>query len=241
MIQQMNKKGYTTTKSLILDTPVPVGTSTWKPVANSKLIDLTLESIDKAGFILDREFYSSAREGNQVTAKYTIKSLYDEDMQLMIGWQNSYDKTLSLKLCVGTQIFICSNGCVSGNMGAYKKKHVGDVQEIAPEKLVEYISGAGDTFYKMQQDKLRMKEIEVSKKVQAELLGRMFIEQEIITATQLGIIKKEIEAPTYDYNSKGSLWELYNYATFSLKEVAPSNWMKQHIDLHNFVTKEYSL
>ena len=46
---------FNTTKELIMNTAVPVQTRTYKPVSHSSLIDLTLNSIEKAGFSLDKE------------------------------------------------------------------------------------------------------------------------------------------------------------------------------------------
>ena len=33
---------------------------------------------------------------------------------------------------------------------------------------------------------------------------------------------RELEAPTHDYGAPDSLWELYNYTTFAMKESHPS-------------------
>lgn len=43
-----------------------------------------------------------------------------------------------------------------------------------------------------------------------------------------------MQTPTFDYNASGSLWELYNYVTFALKNSHPSNWMSAHINTHKF-------
>ena len=55
---------YTTTKELLIKTPLPLQTNTYMPVAHEKIIDLTLEGITKAGFSVEKEIYSAAREGN---------------------------------------------------------------------------------------------------------------------------------------------------------------------------------
>jgi len=236
----MDKKMYSTTKERLIATPLPQQTRSYKPVSNQQLIDLTLEGIEKSGFVLDKELYSFANDGNQSNGRYVIKSVSDNEMSLMVGWQNSYDKSLSLKFAVGAHIFICSNGSVVGDMGTFKKKHVGEVQVFAPEKIREYISNAGELFRTMQLDKERMKEVEMTKRTSAELVGRMFLEENIITSTQLNIIKREMENPSYDYKADGSLWQLYNHTTHALKETHPSLWFKQHAEVHNFVTQYIS-
>lgn len=232
----MDVKTYESAKSILINAEIPQQTRTYKPVSHERLIDLTLESIHQSGFELSSESYSSARNGNVANGKFAIKNVADSEMQLQIGWQNSYDKSLSLKFAIGTKIFICSNGCVSGDYGAFKKKHQGEIQEFTPQAITEYIQRAGDAFQRMQAERETMKSIDVTRRVQAELIGRMIVEEQFIESTQLNIIRKELESPTHDYGASGSLWELYQFTTFSMKEVHPTLWMDNHIDAHNFFT-----
>ena len=230
---------FNTTKELIMNTPVPVQTRTYKPVSHSQLIDLTLNSIENAGFTLDKETYSSAIDGQIANGRFSISNVADSEMQLQIGWQNSYNKQLTLKFAIGTRIFICQNGCVSGDYGAFKKKHVGEIQSFTPGAITDYIKSAADTFSLMQRQREQMKEIEITRRTKAELIGRMMLEEQFITSTQLNIISRELKAPTHDYGAKDSLWELYNYTTFAMKETHPAQWMESHIKAHKFFN-EYS-
>jgi hypothetical protein len=227
-------ENYNTTKGLLLSAPIPVETKTYKPVSHKQLIDLTLESVYQAGFTLDQELYSCAKDGRVANGRFTIKNVADSEMQLQIGWQNSYDKSLSLKFAIGTKIFICANGCVSGDYGSFKKKHQGEIQTFTPQAITEYIKHAGDAFSKMQKEREIMKTIEVDRKIQAELIGRMIIEEGFIESTQMNIIRRELDSPTHDYGAPNSLWELYQFTTFSMKDVHPSLWMKNHINAHSF-------
>jgi hypothetical protein len=225
---------YSTAKAKLIATPLPEQTRSYKPISHEQLMDLTLESIHQAGFKLGRESYTSAKDGNVANGRFTIQNVADTEMQLQIGWQNSYDKTLTLKFAIGTRVFICENGCVSGDFGAFKKKHVGEIQTFAPSTIIEYIKKAGEAFKRIQSERDAMKEIEITPRVKAELIGRMIIEEKFIESTQLNIIRKELKNPTFDYGCPNSLWELYNFTTFSMKEVHPSLWMQNHIDAHKF-------
>jgi hypothetical protein len=229
---------YTTTKDVLANVDLPMQTRTYKPVSHTQLIDLTLESIHQSGFTLDSEKYSMARDGNVANGNFAIRNIADSEMQLQIGWQNSYDKSLTLKFAMGTHIFICQNGCVSGDMGSFKKKHVGEIQTFTPQAISEYIKTAGDVFMQMQHEREAMKQIELSKRITADLIGRMYIEQDFIESTQLNIIKRELNKPTHNYGADNSLWELYQFTTFAMKEIHPSLWMGNHIDAHRFFTDE---
>ena len=229
---------YVSARDILINTEIPQQTKTYKPVSHKQLIDLTLNGIHNAGFKLDSEHYSAARNGNVANGRFSIADVADSEMQLQIGWQNSYDKSLTLKFAIGTRIFICQNGCVSGDMGAFKRKHVGEIQEFTPSAISEYIRSASEAFRRMQQEREQMKNVEVTKRTKAELIGRMYLEDQFISSTQLNIIGRELKAPTHDYGAPDSMWELYNYVTFAMKETHPSFWMDNHMNAHRFFVNE---
>lgn len=231
-------KTYQVPESRLLAVVPPVDTRTYKAISHAQLIDLTLEGIHGSGFELGRQNYSMAKEGAVANGHYTITSVADSEMQIQIGWQNSYDKSITLKWAMGVHIFICSNGCISGDMGAFKRKHQGSIQEFTPHAISEYIKTAADVFVSMQKQRDQMKQIELTKRVTAEILGRMVVDNEIITTTQLNIIKRELDKPSHNYGAPNSMWELYQFVTFSMKELHPTLWMDDHIHAHEFFTNE---
>ena len=226
------------TKELLLSTPLPQETNSYKPISHEQLIDLTLTGIEKSGFKLETELYSSAQEGNIANGRYTISNVADDEMQLQIGWQNSYNKQLTLKFALGTSIKICQNGMVSGDFGAFKKKHVGEIQTFTPQAITDYIKSAEEAFKRIQVEREAMKQVEVDKRVISELIGRLYIEEELIQSTQLNIIQRELKKPTHNYGAEGSLWELYQFTTFSMKEIHPRLWMENHMNVHKFFTEQ---
>lgn len=234
----MKIQNYNTTKELLSRAEIPQQTKTYKPIEHQRLIDLTLESIGSAGFELGTELYSSARGGNVANGRYTIKNVADKEMELQIGWQNSYDKSLTLKFAIGTKIMICQNGCVSGDYGAFKKKHVGEIQQFTPAAITEYIKSAGDAFRRMQEERDAMKNVEITRRTKAELIGRLYLEEQLINSVQMNVIGKELDNPTHDYGAPGSMWELYNYTTFAMKETHPTLWMQNHQRAHGFFVNE---
>ena len=229
---------YNSTKDVLLRAQVPQQTRTYKPITHQQLIDLTLESIQQAGFTLDKELYSSTTDGQIANGNFTISNVSDKEMQLQIGWQNSYNKTLSLKFAIGARIFICQNGSVHGDMGSFRKKHMGTVQEFTPAAITEYIKQAGDTFQTMQTERESMKQIEVSRRTQAELVGRLLLEEKLISTMQVNQIAAELNNPTYDYGAPGSMWELYQFTTQTMKETHPRFWINDHMQAHKFFVNE---
>lgn len=237
----MKTGNYGIAKQLLLNTPVPETTRTYKAIPHKQVIDCTLEAIDKAGLILANETYSASAEGLIATGRYTIKNVADNEMQLQIAWLNSYNKKKRLTYGLGSLITICMNGMVSADMGFFKKKHQGEIQEFTPVAIAEYIKRAEEVFKKLQEEREMMKEIQLTKRITAELLGRAVVEEEFITTTQLNIIKREMLHPTHDYGHPNSMWEIYNFCSFSLKETHPSLWMRNHLKAHSFFAKASGL
>lgn len=225
-------------RQFLINTPIPEQTRTYKPISHSQIIDTTLDTIDRSGFKVENEIYSWSGNGQVALGKYTISNVADKEMQLQIAWQNSYNKQISLKFAIGVNVFICSNGCVSGDMGAFKKKHQGNVQEFTPFTITEYIKQSGDVFDSMVDLREDIKQIELSRRQQAEYIGRLMLEENIITSTDLNIINSELIKPTFDYGAKDSMWELYQFVTYALKNEHPSLWVSNHIKLHEFFAKE---
>ncbi len=233
---------YNITKNSLREVPLPEHGKYYKPVMHGELMDLTLTAIKDAGFTLDKEQYTSARKGNIATGRYTIKDFDDGEMRLQINWINSLDKTKALKFSLGVGILVCSNGAIRGNFSGFKKKHIGEIQEFTPKAIVEYIKH-GETYFKqLCEDKKQMKEIVMDNETRNRLIGQMFLEEDFITATQMSILKREIEAPTYNYNSDpNSLWSIYQHSTFSMSNTHPFNWMDSHMKAHDFFCKEANI
>jgi hypothetical protein len=228
------------TKDLLIAAQRPKKTKSYSPVPHKDVISTVLESLDRANLKVSSECYSSARDGKQAMGFYNLLGAGDDEMQIRLIWHNSYDKSMPLRCALGGNVIVCTNGVVRGDMGAFKRKHTGTVLTEFKEDISRYIDTAGDLFTKMIREKQRMKEIECTKKTCAELLGRMYVTDNILTATQIGIVKKELEAPTYDYKADGTLWQFYNHNTVALKDQHPMYHLDSHQKLHKFVVNEFA-
>jgi hypothetical protein len=77
------------------------------------------------------------------------------------------------------------------------------------------------------------------KKSQAELVGRLFLDEEIIDASQVSVIKAEMKDPSYNYGADlNNAWTFYNHVTHSFKKSHPRTWMSDQVKFHEFMTAE---
>jgi len=231
----MKVKTFETTKKLILSTPLPYETRSYKPVSHKQVIDTVLEGIDKTGLQVDKETYSSSMDGNIALGRYTIKDYGDNEMQQQFVWQNSYNKMKPLLFSHGANVIVCTNGLITyKGISFFSRKHTGDILELAPARICQKIEQSVEVFKTLQDNREEMKRREVSKRLASELLGRLYFEEKILQSTSLNIIKRELENPSHSYSSPGSMWELYQFVTFAIGAINPVNWIDRHVKTHEF-------
>ena len=234
---------YHTTPEFLKNVEVPQQTSSYKPVAHSIVIDTIEETLDKANIDILNKRFLSTNKGNQATFHYTLDLSDDKEQAIQIIAQNSYDKTLSFRLVSGSKIIICSNGMVISNTGdAFKKKHVGEIQTLTPAKIYEYIYNSQQYFDNYISKRELLKNYELKKDAVPELIGKLFLEKDILNTEQLNILKKEINNCSYNYNcDKNSAWQFYNNVTAALRSSHPSLWVENHVKFDKFINKELIL
>jgi hypothetical protein len=78
-----------------------------------------------------------------------------------------------------------------------------------------------------------MKNYDLTQRQKAEILGVMYFERNLVTPTQLSIIKKELTQS--EHFIENNAWSLYNNVTESLKKSHPIDIIQDHIKLHGFM------
>jgi hypothetical protein len=76
----------------------------------------------------------------------------------------------------------------------------------------------------------------MNKRKQAQLLGILFAEYQILTTEQANIVRSEMMKPTHVFEDTSSLWAFYNYVTGALQTSHPKTWMEDQRVLHYFIS-----
>lgn len=236
----MNKLNRNVTKEEISECIVTYTGNDYSAITHKEVIETIGEYLYKQNYSICRENYLSASNGQRAIGRLAI-GYGDTECGYEISWKNSLDGSMSFGICSGMHTFICSNGSVYGDISSYKRKHSGNANQQILGEIEKAVNLIEQTVKLHTERKNRMKEIEISKKTIAELCGKMFIEEEIITSTQLGIIKKELENPSFNYCCDGSVWQFYNYCTHAVKETTPMFWHKTHQKLGDYFVNEFGL
>ena len=85
-----------------------------------------------------------------------------------------------------------------------------------------------------------LKQVVLTRGDQASIVGKLFFDKEVLTLTQVGIIKREMDKPTHNYGcDPDSAWSLYNHITLALKESHPQHYIKDHQMVHGMFIDEF--
>ncbi len=228
-----------TRKDLILKT-VPIETDSYSPVPNKIIFDTVDEQLYKRGLVISNENFITDRALNKVIGCFDIKHPDSSEIGMRLAFRNSYDKSMTAAFVAGNNVWVCQNGCISGEM-KFVRKHTGNVLNELKEAVVNSIERLEERFAKIIYQSEKMKSIEVSPIEASELYGKLFFYDKVITLTQLGIIQRELENSTFKDFNDNSLWSIYNHGTFALKESHPLDYIDSHIKYHTIFEKTYNL
>ena len=204
------------------------------------IIDEARRELAAAGFSIDKELYKTSLDGQIAQGVYHLNYGNDSDMGLMFAWSNSYNKMMRFKCAIGAQVFVCMNGVVSGDLANYKRKHTGSALVDVTTSIQYQISRAKEYYDNLVADKEMLKQVSLNKTQQGSVIGRLLIDQEILTLTQVGIVQREIEKPTHSYSpNPNSAWDLYNHVTLALKDSHPLTFLSDHQKVHSFFVNEF--
>lgn len=209
-------------------------------IPHGDLIEESQKALQAAGFLVKSEQYKTTLDGQVAQGVYHLEYGSDPDMGLMFAWSNSYNKSMRFKCAVGAHVFVCMNGVVRGDMSSYVRKHTGSALYEATQHITDQISKAKEYFDILVKDKEALKDVLLTPAQKGTILGRLFAEQEILTLTQVGIVKREMDKPSFKYNCDvDSAWAMYNHVTVALKESHPLTYLQDHERLHQFFIDQY--
>ena len=229
----------TTTRDFLVAAPLPSHGKTYTVIPHKDVIDVTKTLLDNSGFTITKELYRANMNAKVAQGVYHLASTEDEEMGMMFAWTNSYDKSTRFQCAVGAFVNVCSNGMLCGDMANYARKHTGKADHDIHTQISSQIKSANKYYTKLIQDKNQMRSIFLPKKQQAELVGRLLLDEEIIDASQVSVINAEMKEPSYDYKADlNNAWTFYNHVTHSFKKSHPRTWMSDQVKFHEFMTAE---
>ena len=228
--------------SYILNAPVPQKTESYTPIPHGKVITEIDTLLANNNFNVINKTYTANLNANIMVGRYNIEYGQDNELSMMLAFMNSYNKQVTFKTALGGQVVICQNGLCLGDLGAVKRKHTGSADTYVFEQLQAILEDADSTFESLIRAKEHMKNISLSLNAMSNMLGQLFVKENLLSPTEVNIVKQEIRKPSFDYGTQNStLWDMFNHCTHSYKEAHPSLWLKKHIELSKWISDEFEI
>jgi len=238
----MPRKIKDVTKDYLVNVALPVHGQTYTVISHQSIIDYAYAELANQGFGIINEEYRSTLDGQIAQGIYRLQYGTDPEMNVMFAWTNSYNKQIRFKCATGGYVNANQTVMLAGQLGNYARKHTGTADADVIASMQGQITDATMYYNQLVADKEVMKTISLTSRRQAELLGILFAEYEILTTEQASIIRQQMDKPSYFYNGgKDTLWAFYNHCTVALQQSHPRSWMEDQRMLHWVISNEFDL
>ena len=215
----------------------------YTPISHKSIIDKVHEELTKRGFNVESELYRASIGGNVANGMYILDQGTDPDMKMMFVWGNSYDKSMRFKCGIGVYIPKTGNYLFAGNISSYARKHTGKADEEAIQMIQTQLNMANVHYA----DLLASRDILINQtattRTYSELVGRMFIEKEILNKEQVSAVRDRIinKVVLLDNLAWDNAWNFYNSVATALRMSHPKNWFENQADTHKFINSYFGL
>jgi hypothetical protein len=101
--------------------PVPRNTDTYEAISHINIIDAVMTCADQYNLPVKSAKYGLTKDGSRMFGVVDFEAGSLEGMGWMIGFRNSYDKSMAAGICSGTRVFVCDNMAFSGEFNVTRK------------------------------------------------------------------------------------------------------------------------
>jgi hypothetical protein len=232
----MPKKIKECSKAHLISVALPDHGDSYTVISHESVINHVYAELAQAGFGVVSEEYRATADGNIAQGIHVLQYNSDPELSMMFAWTNSYNKQVRFKCGVGAYVNHTGTTMVCGDMGSWARKHTGTADEETVATIKEQVANAQMYYDQLVHDKNAMKDIKMNKRKQAQLLGILFAEYQILTTEQASIVRSQMDKPTHVFEDSSSLWAFYNYVTTALQSSHPKTWMEDQRVLHYFIS-----
>ena len=217
-------KAYTTEQVSRLSPPV--ATDTHRPKDHHTLFDMVSNALERSGFAHSEPLHyvgTGKVLGDYAPAKFmTVMNIQHKSISNEIGGlqmnrqlfiQNSYDKSLSIRLIVGIEVLICTNGMTMGQVeDEIRRKQTKHVDN----DLYKIVYGCVDRMLGQFQEQ----EATVQRLMDTEMTDRMAdhiimdaMRADVINPAGVKDVWEKWSTPNYDEYKDRNAWSLVNAFT----------------------------
>lgn len=207
------------TREDLKEIETPRGTDTWKPVSHWDCATMIGEEAEKRSYRIISEEYGLNHDGSKMFGVMKFHPDGHPDYTRALGIRNSHDRTLSLSIVAGVNVFVCDNLAFAstGEIPIMRRHTRGlDIGALIPQAFDKL----EHKFIQLEKDIDRLK-IEMITVDQARIITCISAEISIIRPSDVVPIIKSFQNPKHEEFREPSRWSLYNSFTETAKKYSP--------------------
>lgn len=208
----------------------------WFPLSHSRVLSVVSETLQEAGYSIDREQLGIMRDGSRFFGTLDLRTTVTDGVSLAVGIRNSVDQSFPLGFCAGSRTFVCDNLAFSAEL-LVRRKHTLHGERDFLRRINEAVAGLG-SFREQEEgriDRLKAMPLEADR---ADALILRAYEKGIIGHRELSKVLREWREPGYDDFKAQTGWSLYNAVTSALRDRAvkmPHSFAVATMRLHGLI------
>ncbi len=209
---------------------LPEATESYHPVPYDRFIEEVELHVPRFGLTVRSSQFALAREGGQMFGVLTCSNgTPDRDYALAIGVRNSYDRSLSVGLTLGSRVFCCDNLAFSGEVTMHRK-HTVNVFRDLPDLIYRMLSQVATMRHRTDGEIAAMKACELTQRDAHHLMIHAVMEG-VLSASRLPLVIQGWELPRHEAFKLRTAWSLFNAFTEVLKASPPRAQMEASLRL----------
>jgi hypothetical protein len=212
--------------------PCPAPTKTWHPIPHGELADAIITRATDSGLVPTSEKWGvedgRLYDGDQKidipgarlfgAINFQPPTGFPKGMAMSIAVKHANDKSDPFTILSGGEVFLCSNGVVTGEH-VIRRKHTSGIDveaivELAFEKIIENTKNLAEATRRMQAMPLTTD--------RTELIAVKAARAGAYSSSQILKVVKEFEEPSFEEwgQEPRSLWRFYNSANHVIKNAS---------------------
>jgi hypothetical protein len=221
-------------------------TDSFQPVSHGEALDLIEANLDKAGLKVHNGIgqarFTLSDNDARMAATLPLDMNIDGESRMQVVVLNSFNKKYALRIGFGSQVFVCTNGCIFAQQ-VLGRKHTTHIMRDINEKIENALHKINE--YAESQAKFfnRLRESEIDDVKANDLIVRSAKDYEIITSRQIVDVVEEWRKPRHVEFSPRNAWSLHNAITEISKKIASTNadsHANRMVNLSNLFTREFA-
>jgi Domain of unknown function (DUF932) len=210
-------------------------TDTFRPVRHIELVETITKAVAATNMKVIGEQFAIRRDGQMLFGVMKIEHIVHADFVLALGFRHANNRSMSIQMVAGADVFVCDNLCFRGDSIVLRQKHTYGYN------LMDQVA-AGVARWQ-QHVHILVNEIEAFRsrgltvnEAKALILDA-FVQKEIMPMRFITNVVKEWEEPRHPEFEPRTMWSLHNAFTEVQKQQPVSTRFQSSQDLGKLFTE----